>query len=51
MVFFNGDRITFAKTYVRKRDKKRIQDKTQLEIGFPTGMSSAFEAFENEVKP
>lgn len=50
MVFFNGDRITFAKTYVRKRDKKKIQDKTQLEIGFPAGMSSPFEAFENEIK-
>lgn len=31
LVFFNGDRVTFAKTYVRKR-KKVIEDKSQMSI-------------------
>lgn len=32
MMFFNGDRVTFARTYVRKR-KKHIEDKNQLKLG------------------
>lgn len=32
-MFFNGDRVTFARTYVKKR-KKHIQDKNQLSLDF-----------------
>lgn len=36
LVFFNGDRVTFAKTYVRKRTKKIKQeaDKRQMSLPF-----------------
>ena len=33
---FNGDRVTFAKTYVRKRNKQQEIDKNQLSL-FPDG--------------
>lgn len=50
MIVFNGNRVTFAKTYVKKREKNKIEDKSQLEIGFPSGMSSVQESFEAEGK-
>lgn len=34
MVFFNGNRITFAKTYIRKREKALKNDPNQLKISF-----------------
>ncbi len=34
MVVFNGDRVTFAKTYIRKKGSKQIEDKSQLKINF-----------------
>lgn len=36
LVVFNGDRVTFAKTYVRKRNKQKEIDKNQLSL-FPDG--------------
>lgn len=35
MVFFNGDRITFANTYVKKKKPKQKIDPKQLEFEFP----------------
>ena len=32
MVVFNGNRITFAKTYVKKKKSKEIEDKNQLKL-------------------
>lgn len=34
MIVFNGNRVTFAKTYVRKKGAKKIEDKNQLSLGF-----------------
>jgi|ASRO01.1.fsa_nt_gi hypothetical protein len=34
LVFFNGNRVTFAKTYVRKRKKKIEEDKLQGKMPF-----------------
>lgn len=34
MVFFNGNRITFAKTYIRKREKALKNDPNQLSFNF-----------------
>jgi len=49
MVVFNGNRVTFAKTYVKKREKaKKLDNTNQLQL-FPT-QESAFESFENEGK-
>lgn len=35
MVIFNGDRITFANTYIKKKKPKKIADPKQLEFEFP----------------
>ena len=35
MVVFNGDRITFANTYVKKKKPKKVTDPKQLEFEFP----------------
>ena len=32
MVFFNGDRVTFAKTYVKKKKKGKIIDPMQTNL-------------------
>ena len=32
MIVFNGSRVTFAKTYIRKRGKKQIEDKNQMKL-------------------
>ncbi|KDS32474.1 repA domain protein, partial [Phocaeicola vulgatus str. 3775 SR(B) 19] len=38
LIVFNGDRVTFAKTYVRKKtlaaQKKEEAEKRQLSLGF-----------------
>lgn len=34
MIVFNGDRVTFAKTYVRKKKATKIEDKSQLKLDF-----------------
>lgn len=34
LIFFNGDRVTFAKTYVKKRTKKLKEDKQQQKMPF-----------------
>lgn len=34
MIVFNGDRVTFAKTYVRKKKATKIEDKNQLKLDF-----------------
>lgn len=39
LMFFNGDRVTFAKTYIKKR-KGKIEDKNQLSISFSEASSS-----------
>lgn len=40
LVFFNGDRVTFAKTYVRNRKKAVIEDPNQLKISFDNDITS-----------
>jgi hypothetical protein len=32
LVVFNGDRVTFAKTYVRKKKDRDKADRTQLDL-------------------
>lgn len=32
MIVFNGSRVTFAKTYVKRRKKKQIEDKNQMRL-------------------
>ena len=32
MIVFNGSRVTFAKTYVKKRKKKQIDNKNQMRL-------------------
>lgn len=34
MVVFNGDRVTFAQTFIRKKGAKKVEDKNQLSLGF-----------------
>lgn len=47
LMFFNGDRVTFAKTFVKK--KKTIQDKNQLTLDFGDEPSQVVERrFEND---
>jgi hypothetical protein len=57
LVFFNGDRVTFATTYVRqKRTKKAIVNPNQLELPisktnpatYIESTNKRFESFENE---
>lgn len=44
LIFFNGDRMTFATSYVKKRNKLIKEDPNQLKISF----SEIGDAFENE---
>ena len=44
LVAFNGDRVSYVKTYVKKKEKTK--DKDQLEL-FPS-QEKALESFENE---
>jgi len=46
LVFFNGDRVTFAKTYVRKRKKKIEEDKQQKKMDFWDDAIESNKAFE-----
>lgn len=46
MVVFNGNRVTFAKTFVRKKQKDKKEDKNQLSLSF----SETQELFEAEKK-
>ena len=32
MVAFNGDRVTFAKTYVKKKQKGKVIDPNQIDL-------------------
>lgn len=34
MCVFNGNRITFAKTYIKKKKASKLEDKTQLKLDF-----------------
>ncbi len=34
LMFFNGDRVTFAKTFIRKKRKDKEVDKNQLSLSF-----------------
>lgn len=47
MVFFNGNRITFARTYIRKREKTiKKNDPNQLKINFFNDIDEAVDNFE-----
>lgn len=40
MIVFNGNRITFAKTYIKKKKKLKIEDKNQMKIQFDNEVSN-----------
>lgn len=50
MVFFNGDRVTFAKTYVRKRDKALKDDPNQMKLFTQDEMISKFEEEKKKIE-
>lgn len=47
MIVFNGSRVTFAKTYIKRKRKKQIEDKNQMKLFAPEIDNTDYQEIEN----